>query len=228
MSARVLVIEDNSGMREALSRFLAGNGFKVAAFDSTEDGIDAVDEQQFDIALIDINLPGKSGFSMIEYIREVGGTMPLIAMTARDGLQDKLNGFELGLTDYIVKPFELKELLARMQVHLRNSQPATKTAEVTTPNFRLDPAAWEFFAYGKPVELTNTEFRMMQFLMMHNKTVVRLDDLIEFVWGDDPAIINPPVRIHIANLRKKIGDHKLSIIKTIPGIGYRCNDPPTE
>ncbi len=224
----MLVIEDNSGMREALTRFLAGNGFIVAAYDSTEDGIDAVDEQRFDIGLIDINLPGKSGFLMIEYIRDSGETMPLIAMTARDGLQDKLNGFELGLTDYIVKPFELKELLARMQAHLRSRQKGAGKSEVVTPNFRLDPAAWEFYSQNKLVELTNTEFRMMQVLMMHNKTVVRVNDLIEFVWGDDPDIINPPVRIHIANLRKKIGDKKLAIIKTIPGIGYRFNDPPSE
>jgi two-component system copper resistance phosphate regulon response regulator CusR len=225
MSSKVLVIEDNSGMREALTLFLSSNGFKVSAYDSTEDGIDAVDEQDFDIGLIDINLPGKSGFSMIEYIRESGNAMPLIAMTARDGLQDKLNGFELGLTDYVVKPFELKELLARMQVHLRNLEKGSDKSQIITKNFELDPSAWKFMRHQKTVELTNTEFRIMHFLMKHNKTVVRLDDLVEFVWGDDPNVINPPVRIHIANLRKKIGDNELVIIKTIPGIGYRFSDP---
>lgn len=228
MNSNVLIVEDNSGMREALTLFLSGNGFKVSAYDSTEDGIDAVDEHDFDIALIDINLPGKSGFSMIEYIRESNKSMPLIAMTARDGLQDKLNGFELGLTDYIVKPFELKELLARMQVHLRNLQKGSDKSKLVTKNFTLDPAAWKFLMHNKPVALTNIEFRMMHFLMKHNKTVVRLDDLIEYVWGDDPNSITPPVRIHIGNLRKKIGDDELAIIKTIPGIGYRFSDPPNE
>ena len=224
MAQRVLVIEDNTDMREALDRFLESNGYNVMALDSTEDGIDAVDEHDFDIALIDINLPGKSGFSMIEYIRDQSKQMPLIAMTARDGLQDKLAGFELGLTDYIVKPFELRELLARMQVHLRQSGATNQTAEVQTTHYRLNPETWEFFVDDKPVELTKTEFRMMHILLLNNRTVVKLNDLIEFVWGDGPEALNPPVRIHLANLRKKIGDNEFSIIKTIPGIGYKLND----
>jgi len=227
MKQRVLVVEDNTDMREVLSRFLDNNGLRVIAVDSAEDAIDVVDEQDIDIALIDINLPGKSGFSMIEYIREQGKTMPLIAMTARDGLQDKLNGFELGLTDYIVKPFELKELLARMQTHLRVAGITNHTAEVVTTHYRLDPQTWEFLVDGRLVELTKTEFRMMQKLMLNNRTVVKLDDLVEFVWGDGPESLRPPVRIHLANLRKKIGDTNLDIIKTIPGIGYKLVDPPS-
>lgn len=221
---RVLIIEDNSDMRGALARFLDNSGYRVTALDSTEDGIDAVDEQDFDLALIDINLPGKSGFSMVEYIREEKKTMPIIVMTARDGLQDKLNGFELGITDYLVKPFDLKELLARMQVHLARAGSTNQSAEITTEHYRLNPESWEFYHNDKLVELTRTEFRIMHLLMQHNKTVVKQNDLIEFVWGDTPEALNPPVRIHLANLRKKIGDDKLTIIKTIPGIGYRLND----
>lgn len=224
MLQRVLIIEDNNDLREVLGRFLENNGYRVMQFDSTEDGIDAVDEHDFDIALIDINLPGKSGFSMIEYIREQGKTMPLIAMTARDGLEDKLAGFELGLTDYIVKPFELKELLARMQTHLRTVGATNMTAEITTNSFRLNPETWEFFVGPKMVELTKTEFRMMHILMLHNRSIVKVDDLVEFVWGDGPESLNPPVRIHLANLRKKIGDNDYTIIKTLPGIGYKLND----
>lgn len=228
MSNKVLVIEDNNDMREALERFLSSNGFAVSAYDSTEDGIDAVDEIDFDIGLIDINLPGKSGFSMIEYIRNNGSSMPLVAMTARDGLQDKLNGFDLGLTDYIVKPFELRELLARMQVHLRAQKNGADSDEITTANFRINSKTWDFYVHNKKVELTNTEFRIMQILMTHSPTVVKLNDLIEFVWGDGPESDNPPVRIHLANIRKKIGDKQLNIIKTVPGIGYKLNDSPAE
>ncbi len=228
MSQRVLIVEDNTDMREVLTRFLENNGYRVQAYDSTEDGIDAVDEKDFDIGLIDINLPGKSGFSLIEYIREQDKLMPLIAMTARDGLQDKLNGFDLGLTDYIVKPFELKELLARMQVHLRSAGVTNNTAEVSSTSYRLNPETWEFWCGNQQVELTKTEFRIMHLLLMNNRTVVKLDDLVEFVWGDGPESENPPVRIHLANLRKKINDKNLSIIKTIPGIGYKLNDPPLE
>jgi DNA-binding response OmpR family regulator len=224
MVQRVLIVEDNNDMREVLGRFLENNDFRVIGCDSTEDGIDAVDEQDFDIALIDINLPGKSGFSMIEYIREQGKTMPLIAMTARDGLQDKLAGFELGLTDYIVKPFELKELLVRMQTHLRTSGVTNESAEVSSLHYRLNPETWEFFIDNKIVELTKTEFRIMHRLLLSNKTVVKIDDMVEFVWGDGPESLSPPIRIHLANLRKKIGDNDYTIIKTLPGIGYKLND----
>lgn len=225
MLKRLLIIEDNTELRDVLKRFLSGNGFSVTALDSTEDGIDAVDEQDFDAALIDINLPGKSGFSMIEYIRAEGKTMPLIAMTARDGLDDKLNGFELGLTDYIVKPFDLKELLARLQAHVRMAGATNESAEIVTPSYRLNPESWEFFINNKLVELTNIEFRMMHILLLNTPSMVKVDDLVEFVWGDGSDSTQPPIRIHLANLRKKIGDHDLSIIKTIPGVGYRLNDP---
>jgi len=224
MTYRVLIVEDNTDLREVLGRFLENNGFSVTGCDSTEDAIDQIDEHDFDIALIDINLPGKSGFSMLEYIREQGKDMPLIAMTARDGLEDKLAGFELGLTDYIVKPFDLKELLARMQTHLRTVGVTNKTAEVVVGSYRLDPESWEFFVGKKQIELTKTEFRMMHILMLNKRSIVKANDLVEFVWGDSPESLNPPVRIHLANLRKKIGDIDYTIIKTLPGIGYKLID----
>lgn len=225
MNHRVLVVEDNADMRNALIRFLESNGFVVTAVDSTEDGIDAVDEHKFDIALIDINLPGKSGFSMIEYIREKGEEMPLIAMTARDGLSDKLSGFKLGLTDYVVKPFDLKELLARILVHLKATN--SSNTEIQIGRFKINPLSWEFFINNKIVTLTKTEFRLMHCLMMHNKMVVTLDTIAEFVWGNGPESYNPPIRIHLANLRRKIGDSDCTIIQTIPGIGYKLNESST-
>ncbi len=225
MRRQVLVVEDNTDMREALRSFLVLNGFSVTAVDSTEDGIDAVDENDFAIALIDINLPGKSGFSMIEYIREQGYTMPLIAMTARDGLQDKLAGFELGLNDYIVKPFDLRELLARVQSQLK-ANTDDDMAEITTKTYQLNPASWEFYIRGKLVMLTQTEFRIMHMLLKHNRTVVKVDDLIEYAWGNDADLQRPPVRIHLANLRKKIGDYDCTIIVTIPSVGYKLTDQP--
>lgn len=225
MLPRVLVVEDNLDMREALQRFLGANNFEVQALDSAEDGIDAIDEHGFDIALIDLNLPGKNGFELIRYIRAQDEAMPLIAMTARDGLADKLAGFEIGLTDYIVKPFDLKELLARMQTHLRIAGVNNPAAEVTTQSYRLNPLTWEFYDHGELVSLTKTEFRMMHKLLMSARSVVKTNDLLEFVWGEDAAI-NPPVRIHLANLRRKIHDQHCEIIKTVPGVGYKLSDGP--
>lgn len=221
MSKKILIVEDNQDMRESLKKFLSEEGALVTSVSNAEDGIDAVDEKEFDIAIIDINLPGKSGFSLIEYIREQGFKYPLIAMTARDGIVDKIKGFDLGLTDYIVKPFDLLELRARINVHSSNKN----DKHIKTKNFQLSPESFEFKTKDKKIEVTSLEIRMLEILMRNNHTIVSLDDLIEFAWGDSSDIVNPPVRIHIANLRKKLGDKNYQIIRTIPGVGYIFNDP---
>lgn len=225
---RILLVEDNTDMRNTLTDYLRGHNFKVFAVDSTEDGIDAVDENDFDIGLIDITLPGKSGFSMIEYIREQGNTMPLIALTARDHIDDKLKGFSAGVTDYVIKPFDLQELLARMNAHMQRVGPTNVTSDIQTTSYRLSPDSHECTVLGKPVALTNIEFRMMHILLLHVGSVVDTTDLVTFVWGDDALTETPPVRIHMANLRRKIGDTDFTRIKTIPGIGYKLEDPTKE
>jgi DNA-binding response OmpR family regulator len=225
MKQRLLLVEDNQDMRNSLANFLSEDGFVVTALSSTEDAIDAVDEKQFDIALIDINLPGKSGFSLIEYIRENGYTFPLIAMTARDSIVDKIKGFDLGLTDYIVKPFDLLELRARLKVHAKSK---TTQTSLTTDNFTVLPNSYEFMAYGKRVDVTQLELRMLSKLIENNHSLVTVDDLVEYAWGDSPDISTPPIRIHIANIRKKIGDQSYKIIRTVPGVGYIFSDPLRE
>ncbi len=222
--ARVLIVEDSLDMRQTLTDYLTARGFTVRAVDSTEDGIDEVDEHDFDIGLIDINLPGKSGFEMIEYIRDQENAMPLIALTARGDIGDKLQGFKLGVTDYIVKPFDLQELTARMKVHLQRLGPTNMTADITTASYVLSPGRHAFSIRGKEVELTNTEFRLVHLLLLNQGTVVTNADLIEFVWGEPHIVDTPPIRIHIGNLRRKLGDADFKIIKTIPGIGYKLDD----
>lgn len=220
----ILIVEDNQDMRKGLKQFFEREGFFVTEAASCEDGIDFVDEQTFDVCLIDINLPGKSGYELIDYIRAQGNQMPLIAMTARDAIDDKLRGFDLGLTDYIVKPFDRKEVLARVDVHLKRSQ-SSKDGVVKTDNFSINQNTFQFMADAKLIELTKIEFRMMYILMQNNRTIVENEELISFVWGEDDTMLDPPVRIHIANLRKKIGDTDFKIIRTIPAVGYIFNDP---
>ena len=225
MSTKILIVEDNHDMRRGLEQFLQREGYQTVSVSSCEAAIDEVDEQTFAAAIIDINLPGKSGFDLIEYIREQSHQFPLIAMTARDGLDDKLRGFDLGLTDYIVKPFNLMELQARLHAHLRDHKDLSGDT-ISTEHFHLNPNKLEFKMNDTKIELTQLEFRLMQYLMQHNHHLVALDDLIEFAWGDSDTLTRPPIRIHIANLRKKIGDKDYRIIRTIPGTGYILNDPP--
>lgn len=220
---RILIVEDNQDMRKGLTQFFEREGFLVSEAASCEDGIDMVDDASFDVCLIDINLPGKSGYDLIEYIRSEGKDMPLLAMTARDAIGDKLHGFDLGLTDYIVKPFDRKEVLARVDAHLKRA--GGSDGRTSTDRFTISPKSFEFTMDGKRIELTKIEFRMMQILMSNNHSIVENNDLIEFVWGEESDMVDPPVRIHIANLRKKIGDSDFNIIRTIPAVGYIFNDP---
>ena len=222
MARRILIVEDNQDLRESLKDFLSEEGFLATAVASAEDGIDAVDEKVFDIAIVDINLPGKSGFNLIEYVRGEGHQYPLIAMSARDGIVDKVKGFDLGLTDYVVKPFDLLELRARINAHTK----ATNSSGVLkTDHYELNPNSFEFKKDGNKIEVTTLEIRMLEILMKNNHVLVSVDDLVEHAWGDQPDLVNPPVRIHIANLRKKLGDKNFQIIRTIPGVGYIFNDP---
>ena len=218
------MVEDNQDMRESLSLFLREEGYKVTALSSAEDAIDAVDEQTFSIAIIDINLPGKSGFELIDYIREQGYTYPLIAMTARDAIVDKIKGFELGLTDYIVKPFDLLELRARIKAHTKQDNSQT----LSTGRFKLNMSAFQFSDKDKIIECTSLELRILELLMRNNHILVPLDELIQHAWGESESMLNPPVRIHIANIRKKLGDTDYKIIRTIPGVGYIFHDPIPE
>jgi two-component system copper resistance phosphate regulon response regulator CusR len=221
MKRKILLVEDNTDMRESLKTFLSEEGATVYAVGSAEEAIDLVDEKIFDIGIIDINLPGKSGFSLVEYIRENGHVYPLIAMTARDGIIDKIKGFDLGLTDYVVKPFDLLELRARIHAHAKG----VNTKVIKTDNFELRPESFEFFTKGVKIDVTQLEMRILEVLLRNNHILVPLDDLIEFAWGEQSDLATPPVRIHIANLRKKIGDHEYQIIRTISGVGYILDDP---
>lgn len=226
MNNHVLIVEDNQDMRTSLDSFLSENGYKVRSVASAEDAIDEVYERTFDLILIDINLPGKSGFDLIEHIREEGHKMPLIAMTARDGIQDKIAGFELGLTDYIVKPFSLREVKARIKAHLRDSELTSGNEEVVrSDNYELNRKNLSFKKSGKKIDVTQLEFRIMDILIQNNHSLVKIDDLIDFAWGEQEDMVNPPIRIHIGNLRKKIGDDNFQIIQTVPGAGYIFNDP---
>lgn len=211
-------------MRDTLVDYFSSEGFSVEGLGSTEEGIDAVDEQKFDLAIVDINLPGKSGFDMIEYIRDQGLDFPVLALTARDGITDKVKGFESGFNDYVVKPFDLRELLARVKAHMRLSQTNDLEAPIKTKNFTLEPKALRLLKNGSEIELTQLEFKLLHMLMMNNDSLVENDDLIEFAWGEHDDLISPPIRIHIANLRKKIGDEQYRIIKTVPGTGYIFRD----
>jgi DNA-binding response OmpR family regulator len=218
---RLVLVEDNADLRESLETYLKSEGFRVFAYESAESATDIVHEGSFDLALIDINLPGKSGFELVNDIRGLGHTMPLIALTARDAVHDKVRGFENGLTDYVVKPFSLAELTARIRAHVRSSR---IDGDIVTASLTLRPDRREVLLKGKPIQMTATEFRLLAALARNNGRIVTTEDLIAEGWGEADRYNDPPLRIHIRNIRAKLDDAQNGLIRNVPGSGYLLED----
>lgn len=220
----ILVVEDNTDMRTAVSDYLTDNGYIVRSAPSAELAQEKNYPAASDIAVLDISLPGITGLSFTRMLKEQGFDGPIIAITARDTVDDKIIGLEAGMDDYLVKPFDLRELVARINAQLRTKGIQHDLAPIKTAHFKIEPKRHKFFIQDKEVKLTLVEFRIMRKLMQNSHTTVSSQDIIESAWGDDAAITNPPIRIHISNLRNKINDPTLTIIQTIPGVGYLLND----
>ena len=220
----ILLVEDNSDMRNAVKEFLQDIGYGVSTASSAEKAIRENYHNSSDLAILDISLPGMSGLEYTQYIRSNGYDGPIIGLTARDSIDDKIVGLETGMNDYVIKPFDLRELEARIKAQFCTVGSYNDLQPVSTKNFRIEPKRHKFFSNGKEVKLTSVEFRIMLKLMQFNHSTVNTADLIEFAWGEDYNLTNPPIRIHISNLRSKINDVDLQIISTIPGKGYMLQD----
>jgi DNA-binding response OmpR family regulator len=222
--ANVLVVEDNTDMRTAVTQYLIDNGYVVRSASSAEAALEKDYPSSSDIAVLDISLPGITGITFTKVLKEKGFDGPIIAITARDTVEDKVVGLEAGMDDYLVKPFDLRELVARINAQLRIKGTHHGLANVKTTHFKIEPKRHKFFQDNIELKLTLVEYRLMLKLMQHAHTAVSTQDLIEAAWGDDAATSNPPIRIHISNLRNKINDTNLTRIQTVPGIGYMLQD----
>lgn len=221
---KILIVEDNSDMRLALSSFLRDSGYDVLDSPDAEKVVSQHVYEDCDLAVLDISLPKMSGLELTQKMRANGFDEPIIGLTARDTIEDRVIGLESGMNDYIVKPFDLRELDARIKAQLRNRDVFNDLQSVKTARFRIEPRRHKFFVNESEIKLTIVEFRLMLKLMQNNHTVVNTNSLIEFAWKEDANIATPPIRIHISNLRNKIGDKDLSIINTVPGTGYMLQD----
>lgn len=221
----LLIVEDNSAMKDALKAFFAEKGYLVEIYSDSKGLYEAFSTKPCHLLLLDINLPGESGFEIAKKIRKINKEIPIIAMTARDSVKDKLHGFEIGFDDYVVKPFDLRELEARVLLHISKSRSTEdERKRLETSSFEIDLDAMEFRLKGVLTELTKVELRIMFILMENCGLVVPTDDIIEFAWGDDSELVTPPIRVHIGNIRKKIKDTSFEIIRTVPGVGYKLQD----
>jgi DNA-binding response OmpR family regulator len=225
MDARILVVDDDRFLLENVVRLLQGQGYEVATASSGEEALRAVSERLPDLAVFDVSLPDFDGITLC---RRVRGThrFPIVMLTARGDSMDKVIGLEVGADDYLTKPFDPSELVARVRAQLRRSRDYTGSARPVRTrigNLEIDHEAREAFVNGAPIELTKREFELLAHLAANAGRVLTRESLFERNWGFEIDFSSNSLDVHIYRLRKKIGaapSHP-AYIYTIRGYGYR-------
>ncbi|MNK96737.1 Response regulator MprA [compost metagenome] len=220
---RLLIVEDEPALASALREALEGIGHAV---DVAKDGQEAEDHLAmvpYDLALLDVTLPCRTGLDVCRWARTRGLDLPILMLTARDTLSDKIAGLDAGADDYMVKPFELDELFARVRALLRRRAPS-KEAVLRVADLTMDPATGEVTRGGSPIRLTRKERALLEVLMRNAGRIVPRARILEHLWDleaePDPEVI----RAHVKLLRKAIADQREPrLIETVHGIGYRMN-----
>jgi two-component system OmpR family response regulator len=214
--ARVVVIEDEAAVRTGVSAALEREGLAVSAFADWVE-VETIESTMPDLIVLDVGLPRGDGFELARRLR-TRGDVPIVFLTARDAVDDRLTGFEIGADDYLVKPFALEELLARVRVVLRRT--GRHTAPLEAGNVLVDEHAGLAFRNGRPLALTPTELRLLAFLVRHRGLVLSKPQLLSQVWGYDAYDPNV-VEVHISALRRKLEEHGPRLLETVRGLGYR-------
>ena len=225
MADRILIVEDEEKLARFVELELNHEGYEVQkAFDGRT-GLMMALEGESDLILLDVMLPGMSGLELLRRLRKEKQT-PVILVTARDAVMDKVTGLDMGADDYITKPFEIEELLARIRAALRKrTAPAAGGNVLCSGELRLDPARHEVHYAGERIELTHREFALLQVLMENKSIVLSREKLLELVWDYDYAGETNVVDVYIRYLRAKIDDaYGVKYIHTVRGVGYVFRD----
>lgn len=217
---RILLVEDDRKAARLVSKGLEEAGFLVDIAYSGEDGDEMTGGADYDVIVLDWRLPGKDGVTLCRDLRARGVATPILMLTARRGLDDRVTGLNVGADDYLMKPFAFAELLARLQALLRRSA-ITRPVVLTVADLHLDPVSHEVTRGATSVSLTPKEYAILEVLMRHPGEVLTRASLGEHVWRDDDDI-NNLVDVHVSHLRKKIDrDPAEPLIQTVWGRGYR-------
>ncbi|HTY77708.1 MAG TPA: response regulator transcription factor [Candidatus Bathyarchaeia archaeon] len=221
---RVLLVEDDRKAARLAKKGLQEAGFLVDVAFSAEDGDEMVGAVEYDAIVLDWLLPGKDGATLCRDLRARDISTPILMLTARRSLDDRVTGLNVGADDYLTKPFAFAELVARLQALLRRSA-ITRPVTLTVGDLTLDPVSHEVSRAGAPVSLTPKEFAILELLMRHPGELLTRTRLGEHVWHDD-SDINNLVDVHMSHLRKKIDRPPLDpLIQTVWGRGYRLGTP---
>jgi two-component system, OmpR family, response regulator MprA len=222
-TGRVLVVEDDQEIAEVLRRTLRQEGHEVRSAGDGEEALSAAAEFMPDLVILDLGLPKLDGVEVLRRLR-ADDDVPVLILTARAHLDDRVEGLDTGADDYLVKPFERQELLARMRALMRR-RPPRGAATLVLGDLRLNPATREVARGDREIELTAREFELLEFLMRNERLVVSRERLLEEVWGYDPLAMTNTIDVFISNLRRKLeAGGEPRILHTKRGAGYVLRD----
>lgn len=228
MSEKILVVEDEEKIARFVELELLHEGYEVTKCMDGREGLSLAESGDFDLAVLDIMLPGLNGLEVLRRLRKTSG-LPVIMLTARDAVMDKVSGLDMGADDYITKPFAIEELLARIRACLRKKTASAGQEPcdgiLTRGGLKLDNLRHEVWVGETPVELTNREFSLLRTLLENKNIVLSRDTLLERVWGYDYMGETNVVDVYVRYLRSKLDDaFGIQIITTVRGVGYVIKD----
>jgi DNA-binding response OmpR family regulator len=221
----ILLVEDNRRLSDSLRRILQDDGYVVDMAYDGNDGEEMGMMSSYDIIILDIMLPGKDGMEVCRELRNKRINTPVLMLTARDALEDRVIGLDNGADDYLVKPFEVDELRARIRALLRRES-SSKSGLLQVADLVLDPATHIVQRASIPIELTNKEFSLLEYLMRHPNHLITREMAEEHLWSYDHVIASNVVDVYIRRLRLKIDDpSQVKLLETVRGAGYRLLKP---
>ncbi|MGL4975207.1 MAG: response regulator transcription factor [Bosea sp. (in: a-proteobacteria)] len=218
---RLLVVEDDKDLNRQIVTALDNAGYAVDKAHDGEDGLFLGETEPYDAIILDLGLPKVDGVAVLQGLRRAGKVMPVLILTARDRWSDKVAAFDAGADDYVVKPFHVEELLARVRALLRRAA-GHATSELTCGPVRLDTRASRVVVNGDPVKLTSHEYRLLAYLMHHQGRVISRTELVEHLYDQDFDRDSNTIEVFVGRLRKKLG---VDIIETVRGLGYIVAPP---
>ena len=226
---RILVVDDDRAVRESLRRSLSFNGYTV---DLAVDGVDALEKvaaSRPDALVLDVMMPRLDGLEVCRRLRSTGDDLPILVLTARDSVSERVAGLDAGADDYLPKPFALEELLARLRALLRRAGPAAgdDSEAMRFEDLTLDPVTREVTRGGRSISLTRTEFALLEMLMANPRRVLSRSRILEEVWGYDFPTSGNALEVYVGYLRRKTeADGEPRLIHTVRGVGYVLRETP--
>lgn len=222
---RVLIVEDDAQVRTALSRALNFEGYDIETASDGAEGLEKVLTAAPDAIILDVMMPHVDGLEATRRLRARGDTTPILMLTARHEISDRVAGLDAGADDYLVKPFALEELLARLRALLRRSEPES-TEVMTVADLTLDPSTRRVQRGNTSIELTKTEFQLLELLMYNEGIVLTRETIYERIWGFDFGTTSNSLDVYIGYLRRKTEpDDAPRLIQTVRGVGYVIREP---